>query len=259
MKKPDVPTLREWLQEEPFGLALSSGFFGFFSHAGVLTALVEEGFEPTFGSGSSSGALVVSGFAAGLGPDEFKHEMQKLTRADFWDPYPGFGFLRGQKFREILERMLPVSDFADLRFPVTLSVFDVVKMKTRVLDEGLLAPAIHASCAVPGMFHPVTHAGSILVDGGVLDRPGVEGIKPGARTLYHHLPTTARWRWGKSVPIVENRVALVLNGVPKVGPNQLDEGKRAYASALKATRRALGTPVTGGKLDIELGDAELRD
>ncbi len=35
------PTLREWLSEEPFSLALSAGFFGFFAHAGFVSALEE--------------------------------------------------------------------------------------------------------------------------------------------------------------------------------------------------------------------------
>ena len=33
------PTLREWLRERPFSLALSSGFFGFFAHTGLVTVL----------------------------------------------------------------------------------------------------------------------------------------------------------------------------------------------------------------------------
>ena len=37
------PTLREWLAEEPFALAMSAGFFGFFAHTGVLLALEEAG------------------------------------------------------------------------------------------------------------------------------------------------------------------------------------------------------------------------
>lgn len=33
------PTLRDWLRECPFAMGLSSGFFGFFAHTGVMTAL----------------------------------------------------------------------------------------------------------------------------------------------------------------------------------------------------------------------------
>jgi len=183
--------------------------------------------------------------------------MEKLTKDAFWDPAPGLGLLRGRKFRALLDELLPVDDFSKLRIKTTISVFDLARMKTRVLDEGALAPAIHASCAVPLMFHPVRHAGGLLVDGGVADRPGVRGIPADARTLYHHLPTTARWRTDRRVPLAENRAALVLTGLPRPSPNALDEGKRAYAAALSATRRALRTPVDAGRVDVTLTDADL--
>lgn len=48
-----VGTLREWLGEGPFCLALSSSWLGLFCHAGVVCALVESGFAPAKISGSS--------------------------------------------------------------------------------------------------------------------------------------------------------------------------------------------------------------
>jgi len=38
-----TPTVREWLRERPFALGLSSGFFGFFAHAGLVSVLEDEG------------------------------------------------------------------------------------------------------------------------------------------------------------------------------------------------------------------------
>ena len=60
------PTLREALREGPFTLAMSSGFFGFFAHCGVLSVLEDEGLVPSRASGSSAGALVTGAWAAGL-------------------------------------------------------------------------------------------------------------------------------------------------------------------------------------------------
>ena len=45
-------SLRDWLKEGPFALTMSSGFFGFFAHAGMLTVLEDEGFLPSRLSGS---------------------------------------------------------------------------------------------------------------------------------------------------------------------------------------------------------------
>ena len=61
-----MPTLREWLAEGPYTLAMSSGFFGFFAHAVVVSVLEEEGLPPARVCGSSAGALVGGLWAAGL-------------------------------------------------------------------------------------------------------------------------------------------------------------------------------------------------
>ena len=57
--------LSDWLSERPFTLTLSSGFFGFFAHTGVLTALLERDLVPHRLTGSSAGALVAGCWASG--------------------------------------------------------------------------------------------------------------------------------------------------------------------------------------------------
>ena len=53
----DRQTHADWLREQPFTLALSAGFFGFFAHAGVLRALEEQELRPARVVGASAGAL----------------------------------------------------------------------------------------------------------------------------------------------------------------------------------------------------------
>ena len=55
-----MPTLREWLREQPFTLVMSSGFFGFFAHAGVVSVLEEEGLRRAGGGGSRARRRVAS-------------------------------------------------------------------------------------------------------------------------------------------------------------------------------------------------------
>src|SRR5262245_43601006 len=86
-----VSTLGDWLAEAPFGLAMSSGFFAFFAHTGMLSALVARGLAPAHVAGSSAGALVAGAWAAGLPPEELARVLDRLERADFWDPAPGAG------------------------------------------------------------------------------------------------------------------------------------------------------------------------
>lgn len=241
-------TLLDWLQQEPFSLTLSSGFFGFFAHTGVVSVLEEAGLTPERASGSSAGALVAGLWAAGVGAEEMRDELLELERADFWDPGLGLGLLRGRLFRERLERLLPVRQFAACRFPVAVSVWDMLSRQTRVLDDGELAPAIQASCTFPVLLQPTWHEGRPLLDGGIADRPGLLGM-PAERVFYHHLASRSPWRKKSSgalqVPDRPGLCALVLDGLPRVTPFHLPRGRLAYQLARDATLRALEKPLDG--------------
>lgn len=241
------PLLGEWLREGPFALAMSSGFFGFFAHAGVLTVLEDLGLLPTRVAGSSAGALVTGAWAGGVDAARLGEELARLRRDDFWDPHPGAGLLRGGLFRARLEALIPARQFAECRAAITISTYDVLARRTRVLAAGALAPAIHASCAVPFMFHPVRVEGRLLVDGGVADRPGLAGMPSGERVLFHHLVSRSPWRRPGSpsmdVPVREGLVAVALPGLPRVGPFRLHEGPRAFEAARRGMREALARPI----------------
>jgi NTE family protein len=238
------PTLRTWLREAPFGLAMSSGFFGFFAHCGVLTVLEDEGLLPSRLSGASAGALVAGSWSAGLDAVALAKELLRLERADFWDPAPGFGVLAGRLFQARLRALLPSVAFERCRVPIGISVFDLRARRTRVLECGDLAVAIHASCAVPLMFHPVAHEGTLLVDGGVADRPGLAGMPGGERVLFHHLASRSPWRTAKGVEVPRRpgMKSLVIEPLPRSGPFALDAGRRAFEDARRAARIALDRP-----------------
>ena len=243
-------TLRRWLSAEPFTLTLSSGFFGFFAHTGVLRVLEDEHILPARASGSSAGALVAGAWAAGVSTTRLAEELNTLERAHFWDPAPGAGLLRGRLFRERLDRLLPVRTFAECRIPLSLSVFDMATRSTRVIDSGELAPAIQASCTVPLLFHPVRHQDTWLYDGGILDRPGLAGVRAAERVFYHHLASRvpsafARAALQRQIPKRANLVTLVVETLPRCDPFRLEAGRRAMAAATTATRAALDLPVMG--------------
>ena len=249
-------TLREWLGEGDYTLALSSGFFGFFAHAGVLSVLEQERLVPARLCGSSAGALVGGLFASGLSASRICDELLALRRADFWDPRPGLGLLRGARFRARLEALLPVGRFEDCARPVAVSAWDPLARATVVLRSGLLAPAIQASSSVPFLFHPVRLDGRWLLDGGVADRHGLAGA-PAAqegqappRLLYHHLTSRSPWRRAGSpalaVPDRPGLVAVALQGLPRAGPFRLERGAEAMAQAAEGMRSALDGPVQPG-------------
>ncbi len=247
-RTPGPPTLREWLAEAPFALGMSSGFFGFFAHCGALTALEEAGLSPMRVSGSSAGALVAGAWASGVDAADIANALRELRRQDFWDPRPGLGLLRGRLFARELESLLRAASFSACRVPLTVSAFDGLRWRTRVLDDGPLAPAIRASCAVPFLFQPVWLDGRPHWDGGVSDRPGLCGVPNGTRLLFHHLASRSPWRRRQSpsmkIPERDGMTALVIDGLPRVGPFALERGQTAFRAALAATRRALDHRIT---------------
>lgn len=250
-------TLREWLRPGPFALGLSSGFFGFFAHAGMITALEENELFPCRTAGSSAGALVGTLWAAGLPAAAISERLLSLERREFWDPFPGPGLLRGRRFRRMLDELLPVGEFSECRFNAAVSVFDVLSRKARVIDAGPLAEAIHASCAVPFLFHPVWIAGRPFLDGGVGDRHGLAGLSGGGAILYHHLASRSPWRRKESpallLPVRPGTVSLVIEGLPRSGPLKLENGRRAFFAARDATRRALNEKISCGVVRISAG------
>lgn len=243
--------LGDHLAARPFALGMSSGFFGFYAHAGVLLALEEAGLAPARLSGSSAGALVAGLWAGGVSARAIAHELAALERADFWDPAVGLGLLRGELFRRRLERLLPVTSFERCRAPVSVSTFDVAARRTRVLDRGDLPSALVASCAFPGLLQPVRRDGRLLSDGGIADRPGLAGLATqpsGEATFYHHLSSRSPWRRpgspSLSIPARAGMVTLRIRGLPRVHPFRLHAGRSALAAARSAAAAALARPVS---------------
>jgi hypothetical protein len=180
--------------------------------------------------GSSAGALVGGAYAAGVAPEALAEVLRGLTRDDFWDPRPGVGLLAGRKFDQLLRRVLPTTRFADCAVPAHISVFDIATRRTVVVRDGDLADAIRASCAVPGLFHPVRVDGRACWDGGILDRPGLAGV-PTGRVLFHHIASRSPWRRAGSA-------ALTLP--QRDGPGQLGPRWPAPIGAVSARGRASG-------------------
>ena len=236
-----------WLAAEPFTLALSAGFFGFFAHTGVLQALEEAGLRPRRLVGVSAGALAGGLWASGLSAAELAEELLQLRRADFWDPgLPLGGILKGGKFAAKLRSLLDargVAQVEDCALPFAAVVYDLRARQVRAVERGALGPAIQASCTVPLMFRPLRHEGRLLLDGGVADRLGLCALAPGERAMHHALRSTSPWRrWTPGVPkSMSNgnsvhKKMLVVEELPRVTPFHLDAGPAALRQAHAATR-----------------------
>jgi len=152
------------------GLALSGGGARGFAHIGVLRALVENDIPIDMVSGTSAGSFVGGAFAAGLSSQQIIDIGKKIS----WFGVAGFsysprGLLSNAPMGKFIKDNFPVTRFEDLPIPFASVVCDLETGDEIVLkDEGDLAEAIRASCAIPGVFVPVIDSkGRALIDGGV--------------------------------------------------------------------------------------------
>lgn len=237
--------LIDHLEEAPFTLCMSSGFFGFYAHGGMLEALLESGLRPQRLVGSSAGALVGGCVAAGVDIETLREVLFTIDRHAFWDPAPGVGLLRGERMDALLREVLPVTDIAALPTPWACSAWSLRTRKTAVLDRGDAVHAIRASAAFPGMFQPVRIEKDWYLDGGIADRPGFEGLAPQERTLYHHLSTRSPWRRKGQLThpsVDEHTFILDLGAFRRLSPFSMSAGAAVYQEAKERTLRALASP-----------------
>ena len=170
-----METLASRLKQQKVAVAFSSGFFGFYHHAGVLRALLAHDIRPVHVCGTSAGAIVAGMYGAGLDGDEICNALLEIKRKDFWDfqiPFSkkGFGWLAGERLGAALARLLPNHSFETCRVPVVMGVYRVRDGRSIHMRSGSLILGIRASCAVPYLFQPVQIDDEIYWDGGFQEK-----------------------------------------------------------------------------------------
>ncbi|WP_343033912.1 patatin-like phospholipase family protein [Aurantimonas aggregata] len=168
-------------------LALGGGGARGIAHIHVLEALDELGVVPSRIVGSSIGAVMAAGYAAGMsGADIRGFALETFARkrevlAGLWRTRPlSFkdfveegGFRLGQlNARRVLAAFLPADlppHFEDLRIPLGVMATDFYERLECEIDSGDLLSALAASCALPAIFRPVRRKGRVLIDGGIFN------------------------------------------------------------------------------------------
>lgn len=162
------------------GLALSGGAARGAAHVGVLRAFEEHGVPVDCVTGVSAGALVGGAYAAGLPLGELEDFALRMRWRDFGRvTLSAQGVQSNARMEEFIRARFPVSRFEDLRVPFAAVAADLRTGAAVVLkDEGDLAFAIRASCAVPGWYVPVVdEQGRQLVDGGIVANLPVRALR----------------------------------------------------------------------------------
>ncbi|MEI6630989.1 MAG: patatin-like phospholipase family protein [bacterium] len=156
------------------GLALGVGFAYGFCHIGVLKVIEEEQIPVDAISGSSIGAVIAGLWAIGRSSKEILEITKEFSGPKhIWGfvdlTLPFLGFIKGNKLHSFLKRHFGNKTFYDVKCPLKIVASDVRRRESRVIEKGLLADAIMASCAMPGVFMPFKLKEEMLFDGGVVN------------------------------------------------------------------------------------------
>lgn len=160
------------LQTAPvIGLALGSGSARGWAHIGIIQGLEAMGVRPQVVAGTSIGALVGAVYVSGQ-IEEFSKWVQALSARDVFklmDLSFSGGMVKGEKLFGFFEANHRNPNIEDLeqRF---VSVATEMKTGREIwMTKGPILPAARASCALPGIFPPVKHRGSWMLDGGLVN------------------------------------------------------------------------------------------
>jgi NTE family protein len=190
-----------------FGVALGGGGAKGLAHIGVLEVLEEYDIKPRYVAGTSIGALVGAlycsrGSATGLqkrarqmiASEEFKNlELDKFYtsaeniferfRNELFEKFY-LGSLLFKKShskydatKKIYHDMFGTTSFEDCEIRFACNALDIQSGEEVVFKHGLLADAVWASCAIPGIFPPFVQDQRIFVDGGVIDNIPVGPVR----------------------------------------------------------------------------------
>jgi NTE family protein len=182
--------------ERGFTLALGGGGARGYAHIGVARALAARDLRPDRIVGTSMGAIIGAGMAAGRGPDEMEAAARGMSvyrlvrrrgRLALFDPRPLLQWMADDLGDPRIE---------ELPTPLGITTFDLVSGRPRLITSGRLVDALAMSIAVPLFFPPCRDADGVWCDAGPW-----EGV-----------PVSLARAWAPDVPVVG-----VLADIPKLG------------------------------------------
>jgi NTE family protein len=198
---------------------------------GMLRALYERGIRPDMLVGTSVGAVNSAWIAGRPDPEGIDHLSEiwlSLRRRDVFpfDPLTSAAGLLGRAnhfipnhaLRTVLETHLPFSRLEEASVPVHVVATDLKSGRAAILASGPAVPALLASCAIPGVFPPVTVGRREYIDGGVANHtPMSVALELGATEVYV-LPVG--YPWLNREPT--NALGMALQALARIIQQKLD-------------------------------------
>lgn len=160
------------------GLALSGGAARGVAHIGVLEVLEREGIRPAVVAGVSAGSIVGALYCAGYTIEQLKAQAldmhwSKLVRFC----RPRLSLFDTTRLETYLNELVAGKTFDQLSIPFVALAVDILTSTEVALNEGPIAHAVRASCAIPGLFTPIEWGDYLLVDGGILNNMPVQVLR----------------------------------------------------------------------------------
>jgi NTE family protein len=158
---------------------LSGGGAKAAAHLGAIRGLAAAGLVPTRYIGTSMGAVIATGLAAGMTPDDIARRLMTVRQRDVFAVDRtallmgvfARALLKPESLRRVLEGLLPVSRFSELKVPLTVTVTDLDTSRLVCFGAGgedvPLLDALSATCALPLYFPPFLVGGRRCADGGL--------------------------------------------------------------------------------------------
>ena len=151
------------------GLALGSGFARGLAHIGVLKVFQENNIPVDCLAGTSVGSLIAAAYSSGMSLRAMEEEAAKVRFRDFarWT-ISRMGLATNERMEQFIHRLIRARTFEDLQIPCAVVTTDLATGEPVIFTQGELVAPLRASCAVPGLFLPIQHAGHALVDGALV-------------------------------------------------------------------------------------------
>jgi NTE family protein len=182
----DISRIARLLTRRGVGLVLSGGGARGFAHLGIIRALREAHVPIDFVGGASIGAII----AAGVAMNWSDEEMRLRYRRCFVDTnpvndytFPFIALTRGRKVTRLLEREYGTTAIEDLPLPYFCISANLTSGRSLEHRSGMVAQALRASVAIPGVMPPVFHAEGVLVDGAAINNLPVDVMQAHAPGL----------------------------------------------------------------------------
>lgn len=167
----------QYARPHELSLALSGGAARGAFHLGAIETLQRHGIAIRAISGSSIGAIVGAGIAAGKSPRELldiftSRAFKKVFRLNLF----GEGLFQVNAKAEILRDIAPIQRIEDHPIPLHVTTVESGAGHLRRFDRGDTIPILLASAAIYPLFQPITYEGEKLIDGGIYDNLPVEPL-----------------------------------------------------------------------------------